>query len=236
MIEIALALLAGVLTIAAPCILPMLPILLGTSVGQTSRARPALIALGFTLSFSALALTFGLFANALGLDQDTLRKVAILLLLSFGILMLWPRPFQLLTSYLSGILNRVSALGDRAGSRHPGNLGGFVLGLTVGAVWTPCAGPVLGSILTLIATEQDVGRAALLLVCYAVGAGIPMLLIAYGGQYMTTRVRVVARYSYRMQQAFGLLIVLTAVAMYYQYDAVITVWLSNFFPNFTQGL
>ncbi len=236
MIDIVLALLAGVLTIAAPCILPMLPILLGTSVGQTSRARPAMIALGFTLSFSMLALIFGLFANALGLDQDTLRNIAILLLICFGVLMLWPQPFQILTTYLSDILNRISAIGNRADGRHPGALGGFVLGMTVGAIWTPCAGPVLGSILTLIATEQDVGRAALLLVCYSVGAGIPMLLIAYGGQYMTTRVRAVARYSHRMQQVFGILIVLTAVAMFYQYDAVITVWLSNFYPNFTQGL
>lgn len=232
MIEIALALLAGVLTIAAPCILPMLPILLGTSVGQTSRARPALIALGFTLSFSTLALVFGLFSSLLGLEQDTLRNVAIVLLMTFGVLMLWPRPFQILTSYLSGALNRVSAMGDRAGN---GNLGGFILGLTVGAIWTPCAGPVLGSILTLIATTQDVSRAALLLVCYAIGAGLPMLAIAYGGQYMTTRVRVVARYSHLMQRAFGVLIVLTAVAMYYQYDVLITVWLSDFFPDFNQG-
>jgi cytochrome c biogenesis protein CcdA len=232
MIDIALALLAGVLTIAAPCILPMLPILLGTSVGQTSRARPALIALGFTLSFSALALVFSLFSSLLGLEQDTLRSVAIVLLMTFGVLMLWPRPFQILTSYLSGALNRVSAIGDRAGN---GNLGGFILGLTVGAIWTPCAGPVLGSILTLVATTQDVSRAALLLVCYAIGAGLPMLAIAYGGQYMTTRVRVVARYSHQMQRAFGVLIVLTAVAMYYQYDVLITVWLSDFYSDFNQG-
>jgi cytochrome c-type biogenesis protein len=233
MIEIALALLAGVLTIAAPCILPMLPILLGTSVGQTSRARPALIALGFILSFSALALVFGLFSNLLGLEQDTLRNVAIVLLMAFGILMLWPKPFQILTAYLSGVLNRVSSIGDRAGN---GNLGGFVLGMTVGAIWTPCAGPVLGSILTLVATTQDVSRAALLLVCYAIGAGLPMLAIAYGGQYVTTRVRAVARYSHQMQRAFGVLIMLTAVAMYYQYDTLITVWLSNFLPNFKTGL
>jgi cytochrome c biogenesis protein CcdA len=233
MTGIALALLAGMLTIAAPCILPMLPILLGTSVGRTSRARPAFIALGFTLSFAVLALVFGLFSSALGLDQDTLRNVAIVLLMSFGILMVWPRPFELMTSALSGVLNRVSAIGDRAGND---NIGGFILGMTLGAVWTPCAGPVLGSILTLVVTAQDLSHATLLLVCYAVGASVPMLAIAYGGQYMTTRVRKLARYSHRMQQAFGVLIVLTSAAMYYQYDTLITVWLSNFYPDFGQGL
>jgi cytochrome c-type biogenesis protein len=233
MIDILLALLAGVLTIAAPCILPMLPILLGTSVGHTGRTRPLFIALGFVLSFSAFALVFGLFSDALGLAQDTLRNVAIVLLLGFGLLMLWKRPFELLAARLSGMLNRASDIGNRAGS---GNLGGFVLGMTLGAVWTPCAGPVLGSILTLVATARDLGRAAVLLFCYGLGAGIPMLAIAYGGQYMSIRVRRIARYTERLQQGFGLLIILTAVTMHFQYDSLITVWLSNFYPAFTQGL
>ncbi len=233
MIDIVLALLAGMVTVAAPCILPMLPILLGTSVGQTSRARPVFIALGFTLSFSALALVFGLFSSAFDLDQDTLRNAAIVMLMGFGVLMIWPQPFLRLTTGLSGVLNRVSAIGDGAGR---GKLGGLVLGMTLGAAWTPCAGPVLGSILTLVATSRDVGRTALLLLAYAAGAGLPMLAIAYGGQYVTTRVRTIARYSHRLQQAFGLLIVLTAVAMYYQYDTLITVWLSSFYPDFKEGL
>ena len=233
MIDILLALLAGVLTIAAPCILPMLPILLGTSVGRTVRARPLFIALGFVLSFSAFALVFGLFSDALGLAQDTLRDAAIVLLLGFGLLMLWKRPYQLLAARLSGMVNRANTVGNRAGS---GNLGGFVLGMTLGAVWTPCAGPVLGSILTLVATARDLGRATVLLFCYGLGAGIPMLAIAYGGQYMSTRVRRIARHAERLQQGFGLLIILTAVAMYFQYDSLITVWLSNFYPASAQGL
>ncbi len=224
MIEILLALLAGLLTIAAPCILPMLPILLGASIDQTSRARPLFIALGFVLTFSAFALLFGLFSETLGLSQDTLRDVAIVLLLSFGALMTWKRPFDLLAIRLSGLVNRANEIGDRAG---PGNIGGFVLGMTLGAVWTPCAGPMLGSILTLVATAQDVGRASVLLVSYAIGAGIPMLAIAYGGQYMSTRVRKIARYSHRMQQVFGVVIMLTAIAMYFQYDTLITIWLLN---------
>lgn len=232
MIDILLALLAGVLTIAAPCILPMLPILLGTSVGQTSRARPIFIALGFVLSFSAFALVFGLFSDALGLAQDRLRDVAIVLLLGFGVLMLWKRPFELLVARLSGVVNRANEIGNRAGA---GNLGGFVLGMTLGAVWTPCAGPVLGSILTLVATAMDIGHAVVLLLCYGLGAGIPMLAIAYGGQFMSTRVRRIARHAEQLQQGFGALIILTAVAMYFQYDSLITVWLSNFYPVF-QGL
>ncbi|WP_457831760.1 cytochrome c biogenesis CcdA family protein, partial [Staphylococcus aureus] len=85
-----------------------------------------------------------------------------------------------------GVVNRADAVGRRAGS---GNWGGFVLGMTLGVVWTPCAGPVLGSILTLVATSSELAKSALLLFVYALGAGVPMLAIAYGGQYVTTRVR-----------------------------------------------
>ncbi|AMP07579.1 cytochrome c biogenesis CcdA family protein [Collimonas pratensis] len=233
MFNILLALMAGVFTIAAPCILPMLPILLGTSIGQTSRARPAFIALGFVVTFSACALVFSLFSDILGLSQQNLRDAAIALLLVFGVLMIWKRPFELLTLRLSGAINRVNGIGSRAES---GNIGGLVLGMTLGAVWTPCAGPVLGSILTLVATSHNLGRATVLLLSYSIGAGIPMLAIAYGGQQASSRVRKVARYSSRMQQLFGVFIILTAAAMYYQYDTLITVWLSNFYPALQQSL
>ena len=233
MSQLALAVLAGLLTVAAPCILPLLPILLGASLGQTGRARPALIALGFVLAFSACALAFGLFAHVLGLTQDTLRTAAIVLLSVFGLLMLDKRPFELLARRMGPLLNGATALGQRAGNGHAGAL---LLGLTLGVLWTPCAGPVLGAILTLIATEQDLRRASVLLLGYAAGAGIPMLLIAYGGQLASQRVRTVARYSARLQQGFGVVVLLTAVAMYYQYDTLITVWLSDLYPAFLQGI
>lgn len=233
MIDPLLALLAGLLTVAAPCVLPMLPVVLGASIGQTSRARPLCIALGFACAFSLVALAFGALSQAAGLSQEWLRDAATAMLLAFGLLMLWPRPFEWLSMHMNGWLNRVSALGDRAGT---GNLGGFVLGMTLGAVWTPCAGPVLGSILTLIATAPKPGHAALLLACYSAGAALPMLAIAYGGQYASTRVRRLARHAHRMQQGFGVLVVLVALAMYFQYDSVATVWLSNFYPQARTGL
>ena len=90
MAPILLALLAGIFTIAAPCTLPVLPVLLGASVGQTSRLRPALIALGFIVSFAAATLVFSAVTQLAGFDQNTLRNIAIVLLLAFGFFMLWP--------------------------------------------------------------------------------------------------------------------------------------------------
>lgn len=232
MLDVVLAVLAGVVTIAAPCILPVLPILFGASVGQTNRARPLFIALGFTVAFSATALIFGAFSSAFGLSQGSLRKLAVAMLMLFGLLMVWPRPLAALAPRLSGTLNYLGRIGEGSGS---GNAGGFILGTTLGIVWTPCAGPVLGSILTLIATQQHLAHAGVLLAGYALGAGIPMLVIAYGGQHLTTHIRQVARVSHRLQQAFGVLVILTAAAMYWQYDSVFILWLSSFSLNTPLG-
>jgi cytochrome c-type biogenesis protein len=224
-----LALLAGVVTIAAPCTLPMLPILLGASVGQTSKARPVTIALGFVLSFSVVALALSAITHVFDFDPNVLRSAAAILLVGFGLLMIWPAPFEWLSSRLGGFT------GGRAVSRQ-GVLGGFVLGTTLGLVWTPCAGPVLGSILTVVATSKDTAWASTLLVAYAIGAALPMLLIAYGSQAVTTRVRSFARIAPRLQQGFGVVVIGFALASYYQYDTLIVAWLTSFYPNGQIGL
>ena len=231
MVTLLFALLAGIVTVAAPCTLPVLPVLFGASIGQTSKARPVFIALGFVASFTIVAIAFSAITQIVGIDPDRLRTVAIWLLLIFGFLMLWPRPFEWLAA--RGLLNRVHRIPIRAQS---GNVGGFVLGTTLGLVWTPCAGPVLASILTVIATAPHIEWAALLLIVYAVGAAVPMLAIAYGGQFVTTHVRSIARVSHRLQQGFGALVIVFAGAMYLQYDTLVTAWLSEFYPAGQIGL
>ena len=231
MFNLVLALLAGVVTIAAPCMLPMLPILLGASVGQTGKLRPALIALGFVISFSAVALLLSAITRIFDFDPNVLRSAAAILLLGFGLLMIWPAPFE----WLSIRINGIAGSAGNAASRQ-GNIGGFVLGTTLGLVWTPCAGPVLGSILTVVATSRDTAWASMLLVVYAIGAAIPMLAIAYGGQGVTTRVRSLARISPRLQQGFGIVVIAFAIASYFQYDTLIVAWLTAFYPNGQIGL
>ena len=232
MLELFFALLAGILTIAAPCTLPMLPILLGASAGQTGRMRPAMIALGFVLSFSTTALLLDAVTRIFDFDPNALRTGAAILLLGFGLLMIWPAPFERLSIRLNGLTS------SRVGSpiSRPGNLGGFILGTTLGLVWTPCAGPVLASILTVVATSSNAGWAGALLVVYAIGAAIPMLAIAYGGQAVTTRVRAIAQVAPRLQQAFGVVVIAFAIASYLQYDTLIEAWLTGFYPNGRIGL
>lgn len=218
MIEILFAVLAGILTIGAPCILPLLPILLGSSVGSTSKTRPLFIAIGFVTMFTIVGLSLSYLITALNISPNLLRTIATFALALFGLFMLWPTPFEKVTAYLSGFSTKANSLSTKAGT---GNLGGFVLGMMLGLIWTPCAGPVLGSILTIIATQGNIAQSGILLLAYAIGAGIPMLLIAYGGQLITTKVRALTPYTTLIQQIFGVIIILLAVAIYFQYDLVI---------------
>jgi cytochrome c-type biogenesis protein len=228
-----ISLLAGIATIAAPCILPMLPILLGTAIGRSGHVRPLLIVLGFVLAFCACALVFSVFADSLPLSPGFLRDAAIVLLLAFGLSMLWKWPFERLARHFQGLTDLAGRVGAAAGD---GKLGALVLGMSLGAVWTPCAGPVLGSILTLVASAHDLGRASAMLACYSIGAGLPMLAIIYGGQHMSTRVRRLARHANRMQQVFGMGVILTAAAMYWQVDTLATGWLTQRLPGLDLGL
>src|SRR6202166_772345 len=115
MFNLVLALLAGVVTIAAPCTLPMLPILLGASVGQSGKLRPAMIALGFVISFSATALLVSAITRVFDFDPNALRTGAAILLVGFGLLMIWPAPFEWLSIRLGGL---TGGQGGRAMPSH----------------------------------------------------------------------------------------------------------------------
>jgi len=215
MLQVLFAFGAGVLTVGAPCILPVLPIVLAGTVGEKSRTRPLFIALGFIVTFTLAGLLVSHVTRSLMLSPDVLRDGAVVLLGLFGFSLLWSRPFDIISGSMVGVLGKAQAAGARAG---PGNGGGFLLGILLGLVWTPCAGPVLGSILTLLAGARDLARAGILLLAYAIGAGLPMLIIGYGGQYVTTRVLGIARHARTMQKVFGVLLIILAALMYFQYD------------------
>ena len=248
----ALAFAAGLLTVAAPCALPLLPVVLGTTTAGGPGTRPVFIALGFALSFATVAFVFGSARSLLGLDPQVIRDLAALLLVAFGLAMIWPGGFQRAATRAGPLLAPLQRLGDRtAPVNHtaPGNrtapggrtgltgpVGGLLVGVSLGAIWTPCAGPVLATILTLVASQTEPRAAAALIALYATGAALPMLVIGYGGQWVIARVRVLASRAHRIQQAMGGLVVAVGLLTLLQYDTVVTVWLSAFYPAIAEGL
>ncbi|HWB22975.1 MAG TPA: cytochrome c biogenesis protein DipZ [Gaiellaceae bacterium] len=195
-----IGLLAGFVTAISPCVLPVLPILLAG--GATGR-KPLRIITGLVASFVVFTLSATWLLGKLGLRDDRLRQLAIVMLFLLAATLLIPqlgraleRPFTRLTRY-------------RAGG------GGFLLGASLGLVFTPCAGPVLATISSVAAQEHVGWRAILLTVAYAVGAGVPMLLIAYGGREVSTQLRA---HDAELRLASGALIGLVAVALTFNLD------------------
>jgi cytochrome c biogenesis protein CcdA len=185
-----------------------------------------LIVAGFVLSFSAFALALGAVSSAAQLAQETLRNVAILLLGVSGLLRIWSRPWDLLVDYIRPLWAKL-----RGGDAAPRQGGAFVLGLSLGAVWTPCAGPVLASILALVVQAHDPARAVRLVGLYALGAALPMLALIHGGQAIVQRVRGVARHAVALQRAFGVLVLASAAAIWFQVDTQIAAHVPSIFPT-----
>ena len=166
--------LAGVLSTLSPCVLPLVPILLATALGA-HRFGPLALAAGLALSFSAVGLFLATAGAALGLDSDTFRSGAALLMVAFGVLLLSPR----LQARFAGATSGLGAAGDRLLSRWrlEGAGGQFVVGLVLGVIWSPCVGPTLGAATTLAAQGKDLGQIALLTALFGLGAGTPLLLL-----------------------------------------------------------
>jgi cytochrome c biogenesis protein CcdA/thiol-disulfide isomerase/thioredoxin len=209
------AFLAGIVTILSPCILPILPIVLSGSVSGDKK-RPYGIILGFILSFTFFTLFLATIVRLTGIPTNTLRIIAGIVLLFFGFSLLIPA-FQTL---IEKLFSRLSVLGPKA-NPHAGFWGGFVIGLTIGIVWTPCVGPILASVIALAATSQVTLVTFLITLTYSIGTAIPMFLIMYGGRNLLNKAPWLTKNTPVIQKAFGILMILFAVAIFSNVDQTV---------------
>ena len=213
---LAIAFAAGLITALSPCVLPVLPVLLAGGAAGGTR-RPYAIVAGLVLSFTVFTVTAAALLDALSLPQDLLRDAAVALLVLAGLAIAVPplghllqRPFLALTR------------------RRPGDLGGgLVLGLALGLVFVPCAGPVLAAITVLAASRDfDAGTFALT-AAYAVGAAVPMLAVALAGRRAAGVLG--GRY---LRPALGAVVVAAALAIGFD----VTRPLQTFLPGYTEAV
>jgi cytochrome c biogenesis protein CcdA/thiol-disulfide isomerase/thioredoxin len=161
------AFVAGVVTAISPCVLPVLPILLAGSASGGPR-RPYAIVAGLVLSFTAFTLASTALLTALGLPDDLLRNLAVAVVGLVALSLLWPRLGELLSRPFGALARR-----------RPGDAGGgFLLGLSLGLLFTPCAGPVIAAVAVLAATERFSAKSVLVTLAYALGAGVVLLAVA----------------------------------------------------------
>ncbi len=217
-----LAFLAGGLTVLSPCVLPILPILIGRSL-QSHRYGPVALVTGLIGGFAVAGSLLGITASWLTGVANVLRIGAIVLLLLLGIFAIFPNWSYRIFGYLP--IARWAKEPPRVGL-----WGEFWLGTQLGLLWTPCAGPVLGGILVLAAVDHQIAGAFGLLIAYGLGAALPLLAIAYGGRTLSQRLIGLRRYGVELQKVGGVLVIVTAIAILLGWDVQLQLWLAPFFP------
>lgn len=180
--------LAGLLSTLSPCVLPLLPILIATAAAAHVLG-PFALALGLMLSFSLVGIFLATLGASLGIEQETFRAAAALMLIGFGVVLLSSKLQERFSTATSGL----SAAGEGvlARFRLDGLGGQFVVGLALGVIWSPCVGPTLGAATTLATQGRDLAQIALLMMIFSLGAGTP--LVALGSLSRATMMRVRGR-------------------------------------------
>ena len=220
-----IGLVGGLITGISPCVLPVLPVIFlsgGAQGARTGRGRPYFVVAGLAVSFSVFTLLGTLLLSALPLPKDTIRWAGLVVLLLLGIAMMVPRVEALLERPFARIPQ------GRVGSEH----GGFVLGLALGAVYVPCAGPVLAAITVAGATGTIGGETVALTVAFAVGTAIPLLVFALAGRGVAERVRAFRNQQRGVRIAAGAVVIGLAIALTFNVTDV----LQRDIPDYTAGL
>ncbi len=171
-----LSFLAGVLSILSPCVLPLLPIILGTAQSE-HQLGPGALAAGLALSFTTIGLFVATIGFAIGLDTDVFRAISAFFLIAIGIVLLVPR-LQQQFAVAAGPVG--SWVDERFGGFSATSLWGqFGLGVLLGAVWAPCVGPTLGAASILAAKGEDLGQVALTMLVFGIGAALPLMVLGF---------------------------------------------------------
>ena len=172
--SIFLAFIAGLLSILSPCVLPILPIVLGAA-SSAERLGSVALALGLALSFTTIGLFVATVGYSIGLNGDVFRYVAAVLVIAVGIVLTLPRLQVQLATASGPIANWTD---QRFGSRNGSGLAGqFAVGVLLGAVWSPCVGPTLGAASLLAAQGQNLPQVAATMFSFGIGAALPVLLL-----------------------------------------------------------
>ena len=217
---IGIAFVAGLVTAISPCVLPVLPVIFAGSATGSSR-RPYAVIAGLIVSFTTLTLAATLLLDALGLPNDLLRNIAIAVVIVVALSLVFP--------LLARLVERPFASLGRRAPRDVG--GGFVLGLSLGLLFTPCAGPIIAAVSVVAATREFSVEAVLVTLAYSLGAGLVLLAIAIAAQRGLSLPALRSR-APQIRQGLGVLMVGVAIVMILGLDSR----LASNVPGYTQAL
>jgi cytochrome c biogenesis protein CcdA/thiol-disulfide isomerase/thioredoxin len=222
------AFLSGIVTILSPCILPVLPIILSGTVG--GKRKPLGVVVGFIVSFSLFTLALSALVQALSISVDTLRIVAIVIIITFGITLLIPKLQLALESMLSKFAR------TKGSSKRDGFFGGTMTGLSLGLVWTPCVGPIMASVISLAVSQQVDGGSVIIVAAYSLGTAIPMFAIMAGGRKLLNHFPKLTGKTKDIQRFFGIIMIVAGLMIGFGVDRSFQTLILEAFPNYGTGL
>lgn len=226
MITLLLAFVAGVLSVLSPCVLPLVPIVLGAAASAHRRGALALAA-GLALSFTVLGLVLALAGT--GFDAATFRLAGAVVMLVIGVVLMvpgWQVQLALAASPVQGWADRRAQ-----GFGSSGMTGQFMIGLLLGAVWSPCVGPTLGAASLLAAQGRDLLRVTLTMLAFGVGAGLPLVLLGLISAATLSRLHARLLSAGRLGKALmGAAFVLVAIMIISGLDKRLEAWLVDISP------
>lgn len=202
--------------------------------------KPLGITLGIITSFALFTLTLSYIVKIIPFDPDILRLFAVIVIGFLGLTLVIPQ----LTLILEGFVSRLSSKLSSTQLQTPGVKyvqtsgfsSGFITGFSLGLVWSPCAGPILATIATLAATQSVNFKIILVTIAYVIGIGIPLFIFATIGSSLLTKSRFLSKYTGIIQQIFGVIMILTALAIFTNYDKVLQARLLDSFPAYSNFL
>ena len=220
---------AGIVTILSPCILPVLPIVLSGSLSG-NKHRPLGIVLGFIASFTFFTLFLSLLVSLTHFPANVIRSISVVILFFFGLSLLIPKLQVMMETFFS------SLTGLAPSSSKTGFLGGIVIGLSLGLLWTPCVGPILASVISLALTNRVTIDTFIITLSYAIGTALPMFVIMLTGRKLFQLVPSLLDKTTSIQKVFGVLMVLLSVGLFFGVDRTFQTWVLNTFPSYGTGL
>lgn len=213
-VNVPLAFIEGLALIFSPCILPILPIVLSGSL-TGSKARPLGIVTGFVVSFALFTLFSRAMVTSLNINPDHIRDFSLIVLILLGMVMLSARLSERFNLFAQS-LAQVGSSWQFANNQEGGFWGGVIFGCLVGLIWAPCAGPVLAAVIVQVVLQQSHWVSVLTVIAFALGVGLPMLMIALIGRQVLSHVNFLRGHSQLIQAFLGVIIIVAAVWIYYE--------------------
>lgn len=223
-----LAVVAGGLSTLSPCVLPLVPILVGSATA-VHRLGPHALALGLALSFTVVGVLVAAAGSALGLSEGLFRMTGAMLLVAFGVL-LWSEQLQ---ERFALVASRLSGSGQNALAHLSlnGLWGQAALGLLLGLVWSPCVGPTLGATVTLASQGESLAQVTLMMALFGIGAGVPLVLLGMLSRPVMGRLRGrLLQASKTGKRLLGAMLLLIGVAVLTGVDKRFEAWMLDLAP------